>query len=431
MKVPSIRHSRGSVLVFALFVILVATFVLAAWVQSLATQVDFNESFVDGQKRRIAEANGRALLRQHVLTGMATGTVPAVTFALSNDWGGFSVPNASGTLATTNVTFSRNPFSPAASTGFQTNVTASIHRVEVDVDGNTVTNALAWSVRVRSRSPLYAGYPLTVQSIASASPAVTGVALDSGRLLTWPTNSAIAPTAASYQARGSAASSNPGTILGFPWVPLTSGALSGTNAFGGGYSLTPALFNEVTDDPATTADGIVRSDSGSVRTLSVDLGTVVVRDFAGSISNALIHLRLTSPTAAGINELRVILTGTASSFLPAVHLIHEEAPGQLNLTQISLVGENSRRVYLSVEKSSALAIVATEADALWRLSASIAGAPVSVDPNVSLTIEGGIRTSGELTVAAGETLEVGLDDEPESLELMADRLFWLEENRAP
>lgn len=413
---------------FGLLIILVASLVLAAWVQSLASQVHFNEEFANGQKHRIAEWNGRALLREYLLDGMANGAIAAIEAPdpLGDGWGGFNITeNAPDLLSVTPSTFI-NAFNPAGGRAFERVVTANVFDGRTDADGDPIP--LPWNARISSKSPVFAGYPLTLQAMSVASPSVSGsISVTSGsttppppaRLLTWPINAGINPVTAIHQAREKAAGSTTGDLMGFPWIPLTSGS---GNGFNGAFVPSPRTSTEIVDDPLSALDGIVFSGTAPIRIMTLNLNNLV------SVGATTVMVRLRAPAAAGFTELRVVLTGTLSADLPAIHLIHETAGGELDLTRITLSGANQRRVYLTVSKSSALEIASPALT--YRLAMSVFNSPVTFNVAGSLVVRGGFRTSGELLVSSG-SVQIQPDPDPDDLEFFADRVFWLEENHAP
>ena len=91
-------------MIFSLVIILGGTLVLAGWAQMMATRATYSVMTEEGQKRRIAIANGRALARQYVLNQMPSGSITYFTTNLANGWGGFQINGVSNLW--TNVNFS-------------------------------------------------------------------------------------------------------------------------------------------------------------------------------------------------------------------------------------------------------------------------------------------------------------------------------------
>ncbi|MFA7345103.1 MAG: hypothetical protein WC003_12440 [Terrimicrobiaceae bacterium] len=161
MKSPG-KHTagvEGAIMIFALVIILTATFVLAGWVQMLATANIYPDAAAEGMKSRIALENARALSRQYLLVALPTGSNANSSANLPDDWGGFDI-NASVNFWTNTNFILANPFSPFGNRCFTVTNLATLS------GGN---RSVLWRFFIKSRSPLIAGYPLVVQNPATTN----------------------------------------------------------------------------------------------------------------------------------------------------------------------------------------------------------------------------------------------------------------------
>lgn len=403
-------------MIFALLIILVGAVVLAGWVHLLATRAVFAEQATDGQKRRLARENGRQLAVQYILERMPSGDIPTTSSVLADGWGGFAITGpANSVLTSMAAPVSVNPFSPGERWGYSADIGANISDGETDY---------GWLFRVRSRSPLFSGYALTSQQPASTVSSLVTV-LDTSLL--WSTSAAYDYDAAWYQAPATRAAlhSRGAALVGFPYVPLTSGSVPGYDSYAGYMDVDPVSggLNDVTDDPGTAEDGITVSEVGSERTITLDLTKINISSFP-SASNALIRYQVDGAAGTGLTSVKIRLQGATDSGLPPLLVIYE--PATLDLTDVTLLSNNSRRVYLSVTKNTAAALsLTTLSSAAWRLSATIQNTGIVFATAGGLQISGGLRHNGNISVSAG-SVTIGEDSSPGGLEFMADRIGWLE-----
>lgn len=417
MKTPRCLRS-GSATLFALLVIVVGAVVLAGWAAVLATRVTFAESSALGVQRRIAMENGRALLRQAVRTALPAGTIGNVNATLSGGWGGFSISASSGWLQGDVAPATINRFSPLENQGFGQSLTATIN----DGMGNT-----SWTVFVRSGSPVYSGLTATVHNPATTLPSTVSV---NGTSLVWPSSGFLGFATTRYLAPGARSSLNSagGALSGFPWLPITSGTVTGQSAYGGFYAATPRTFTQVSDDPAVTTDGIQITDSGAQRTVRLDLALVNLQTITGaSPADLRLHFNVPATAPIGITSIRLQLVGSGNSTLPPLHVIYNS--GTVDLTTIELSGANDRPVYLSVNKTTSVT-VSTTAALNFRLGASFIGSPLTVQAGGVLTLRGGLRTNANVTVNAG-SVAFATDTSPGGLAAIGDRIYWMEDFATP
>lgn len=405
-------------MLFALLVIVAGSLILASWIQVLATRAYFTAGATDMQRQRIATANGRMLLRQCLLQNLPAGTLPSASVTLPGNWGGFSVGASSGWLAGETPQVAINAFSPLERNGYAQTLTANVS------SGN---QSFAWAVRLRSASPIYGGLPLVLHNSGGTANDKVSVASTS---VVWPTSTAIEPGSVTYIAPGarSAIAARGAQLAEFPWVPLTSG-IAGTDNYGGFLALTPRTFNQISDDPTTTADGIQVTDSGSQRTIRLDLQLVNLFS-AGSIpADARIHFIVNPGVIPLITTIQLNLVGGSDSTLPPLHIIYTTGGGGPDLTRVQLTGNNNRPVYLSIVKNTDTQFVNSAANT-FRMGILLQGSRAQINASGTITLQGGIRSNADVVVNSG-LVSIQEDSAPAGLSSMGDRLYWVEENRVP
>ncbi len=458
--IPFIRNLQGTILIFSLIVILGGTLVLAGWAQMMATRATYTTTTEEGQKRRIAIANGRALARQYVLNQMPSGTIGSAlqgtNFSLADGWGGFAINFASGVWSNTNFV-EGNPFNPISGPSF------------VVTNLGTISNsaeALNWTYLIRSRSPVLSGYPIVVQNPATTN--LAWVAANAKKIF-WS------------------------EVIGFsnsPAIPFTSGTNSsgfGTNGYIGyfasplstNYVYSPATVTYPTNTfstntavfvppPVTNGGTITRNFDGGTMTANVSASqpAAIVRydipnaftnlfAFTNTVTNVNIatnssivtnsttyitgtnytwnakHTRITGTnytygtnytTATNYtyttnyatntyidrftNSSATNVTIAASAETNALHIIIPAS--NTNLTQITLSGAtNTRMVYVNHAGANlTLQTATTNENYTWRMGITVATFPSSFAVRAptgsrSLTIQGGIRSVRNIDVNQG------------------------------
>jgi hypothetical protein len=395
------RRIEGTIVLFALIVVMVGAIVMAAWVNMLASRAAFSDTSFAAAERRIALANGRALARQFILERMPGGVITNtnVTGSVSGGWGSFSIPSASSNYWTTTNFVDGNFFSPSGTRSYAVTFTGAI-------SVGSVTQA--WNFRVRSRSPLMFSVPLVIHNNATTN-------------LVWAATTNIFWT-------------NLNGFTGLPYVPLTSGTNSsgaGTNGYIGYYAA-PIMTNV----SATTATntGYTNATSNSIELfLNPTLTSSIIRYTQTNTVTASSSRRYTNNDGTQVysnGSLRVTALRVFGS--TNTNVLQIVVPASVtNLAQIILSGTNSRRVYVN-RAGAPLAISTTNfSGGTWRLCLSLSNAPLTVSaPTNGLVLQGGIRTDQTVSVTSG-TLSVVQEPTPGNLDQIADRILWLEENRAP
>ncbi|MEI6071677.1 MAG: hypothetical protein WCS31_07780 [Verrucomicrobiae bacterium] len=440
---------RGTIMIFALIVILGGALVLAAWAQMLATQAVYPDTTAERIKCRVALANGRALARQFLLeqmpldptnnTNRYTNTSPFLF--LTNNWGGFQFPGNfrwTNNFWTNTILTQGNPFSTFGGMSFvDTNNACYLRTNSADTN-----NFEYWAFRVRSRSPLLAGFPLVIQKPSTSTNTNT------------PGNDYRAPTAVFW--------TNVIGYSGFPIVPFTAG--TSTNGYGGvfsaplttNYAYSNVLVSAQTYPTNTFSSNtaghiptyLTNSLSGSTYTTNYNGGTVSVSLNATQTdailryvvpTNALTNISFTNVVGSktyinsytNVTVTNLIIVGSAQT--NALHII---ATNSTDLTGVTLSGNtNSRKIILN-KSGSSLTLNTTNyaSGGVWWLGLSVSGTnALNVTPPASgiLNIRGGLRTDGNITVTTG-TFTNTIETSPDAnVEQIADRVMWLEESRTP
>jgi len=435
---PFFRRFEGTIMIFSLFIILGGTLVLVAWAQMMATRATYSVMTEEGQKRRIAIANGRALARQYLLNQMPSGSISYFTTNLGSGWGGFQINGASNLW--TNATFSvGNPFNPFSDTTF------------VVTNAGHISNSVetyGWTFLIRSRSPLLAGYPLTVHN-----PGTTNLA--------WATNA--------YKIYWS-------NVLGFSNaadIPFTSGTTaSGTGSTNGylGYFASPmntnypnpvdvptsALSVTITNtngatyvsstNPVTNTNMFITNYSGGSITLALNstqtnaITRYVVPNTVTNVWRTSNNSGLKTNIGYYSNSAVTNLTLVGATNTNALHLIANASTTNLNTLTLSGTN-NTRRIYLNKVGGTLAIQTATYTNSYtWWMGMSLSNCTASIYAPTNankVTMQGGIRSDGTINVIQGN-LSVISNSVPaingtnvSDIETIADRIMWLEEQRAP
>lgn len=95
MKANPVSVSRGSVMLYVLVVVALISLVFVGWLELMSNRAQTVEIQVYNMKRRLAYENGRALLRQYLVSevpGKPPSTeIGAVSASLSDGWGTLSI----------------------------------------------------------------------------------------------------------------------------------------------------------------------------------------------------------------------------------------------------------------------------------------------------------------------------------------------------
>jgi hypothetical protein len=485
---------EGTIMIFALFVVLAGALVLAGWVQMLATANVYPDTAAEGMKNRIALENARALTRQYLLTELPSGTNANVSAGLADDWGGFAINFSSGFWTNTNF-IAGNPFSPFGDRAFAVTNLATL---------SNSSQSVVQRFLIKSRSPLLAGYPL-VQHL-SALPIVGGWApatnIYYNEAIGFPGSPQV-PFTSGTNAAGAGTNGYLGYFVS-PMSAISDPGMSGTLATGVTYptntfSTTGAVYVPPSYTNGSTitnnyingrATAVLASAQGSsilryevpasltnkftftylVTNMSTNLSTnVVVTATNLTVTNTTYiwnrqHNRIigtnyeyaTNYTYATnmvwttnyatntyvdnyTNSSITKLTIVGSTSTNALHII--VPTNNTTTTNITLSGlNNTRRIYLNNQSATALELqtATTNESYNWWLAATLRSALTVRAPSGSgrsLTITSGFRSDQAINLNSGN---LNLVPTPKAtgtvmdpIELISDRVLWIEDGRDP
>ncbi len=414
-------HQSGAVMIFALLILTVGALVLGGIVQKAATQNVSSQWEQELAERRIMLRNSRALARQFVLARMFYGFMPmppdggddAFDARFTNSsLGGFSITNTNEsidfwqTVSEAGVAANVNPFSPLERGGF--------YRVILPAelwDGSTNTdNTTAWNYLVRSRSPIAAGYSLVLQKPASTpSSAVT---FENNPYI----NLIGAPVWVGFP--------------GMPVIPVASVTNTNTDATGyEGYLDVPLAILDADTFPEA---GVTWTNNGSGWICDVDLSYTNTNP--SDLPPAAYQYDVPASRPAGgtnTNDLPVVAVylrgadGSEDSTLPPLQLKMTNSP---DVASLVLWGANNRSLYVNRRsQTNELTVVMTDATS-WRMGITVQDTPVTLFAPGQVTWKGGLRTDTAISVDAA-SLVVTNDDDPGNLDVIGDRVMWLEDSR--
>ncbi|MEI6032699.1 MAG: hypothetical protein WCS65_00280 [Verrucomicrobiae bacterium] len=446
---------RGTIMIFALLVILGGALVLAAWAQMLSTRAAYPDTTAEGVKNRIAIANGRALARQFLLEQMAldpgsTNRTNSFTpsCSLANNWGGFYLFFVSrDNNIWTNTNFSEgNPFSTFGGKSF---VDAS----NTCWISNSADNREYWTFRIRSRSPLLAGYPLVIHSPGATNTNATANDYRASACVLW-TNLVgysafpVTPFTASTNTNGyatAAFSAPPNTsytnvaTLNYTNISAVTNGIYPTNATGGTATTNTTNISSTIYTNYTGGNTTIVLDPSRYYTNASYSNAILRYDIPATVTNypyldAAAHRRYTNATVTALT-----INGTTSA-TNALHIISTNA----SLATVTLSGNNTRKIYMNKSGGDLTLNTAnysgyTNYFALT-FSAGASGYHLTVAPPTTapktLNLRGGLRTDGNITVTPAGTLVTpvilsnSVDPTPgTNMEYMGDRIMWLEETR--
>lgn len=447
MKTPRrlLFRLQGTIMVFALVVILVGTLVLAGWAQMMATAALHPSSVAEGVKNRIALENGQALARQYLLVSLPSGATlsnaPWQASISNGAWGGCSVNNAASFwTSVTNV--EGNPFSPFGGFSF-------LKTDLVSISNNFQTNT--WKYSIKSRSPLFIGFPAVlhfpVNTGASSFNWITNKTViywtdvmtnrpNSAEMVAFPfTSGTNATNANAYTGTFAAPLSTFGadTNIASSYITYTNyytnSAVQYSNSSSPNYPGVGTNYNyyysggrvDVLIDTPQTEPVIRHSDIPN--TMPGEYRTTNYQNVGGGVTNTIIR-RYTSMQVTNMSL-------AASALTNALHIVLTN--GNTNLSTITLTNtNNARQIYLNVQRSSTnlqIRTATTTNSYVWKLAIS-STTPLNMTnlpsgSGRSLTLVGGIRT--DQLVTTNGTLKITADTNSSAeAEAIADRILWIE-----
>ncbi len=394
------RRMEGTIVLFALIVVLVGTLVLAGWVQMLATRVEYIDHAMEGQKRRLAVLNSRSLARQYMLSGMRSGDFAFSNASISGGWGAFAIANnVSGVWSNTNF-FNGNHFSPMGNRAFSVTVPTILSWV----GDNGSSGSETWEFRLRSRSPLLGGFPLVVHR---SGPTPTFSQVPSPRIF-WTDLVGFS---------------------GFPAVPITSGSITGavSNSYNGSYAAP-----QMSGMPMTAMSNVTAVLSGTNATLTINSSQT-----ESILRYDVPNTWATNYTISGTNytsaAVRTLVINHAAVTNIAYITINSTNTNLNTVTLSGNPGTNSRQIYIYCVNRSLVLSLGSYSGGDWRLSMSLSNTPLTVTNSSShdLRLVGGIRTDSTVTLAGTRQLSIQRETNSQALEYVVDRVLWLESYRVP
>ncbi len=411
---------KGAVMVFAVILMTAGVFVLAAVLQTAATQGISGETEWLALDRRVTLANSRAMAREYLRNRLFrvpqdTNAWPAV---FTNSFGGFSIepseepePNYWTALSASSegVVLNINPFNLMERGGFYREVFVA----ELD-NGLRQVN---WSFALRTRSPVAAGYSFTQHRPAE------------NELASLADPPYIDMNSSGEQFIG---------YHGLPRMPvasvtniMTRGA-GDTNGFQGYLDATEGatvfgIFSAVTFEP--------RNNPVTELEVRLDLS-----EADPNVANATLRYDVppTGPYDSdgdGVDETYpvrwIALEGTDELRKP-LHIV--VSPANTNTVGLTLVDDNSRLVYFYRAKAannSELFDLTSSNAGSWRLGITMSQCDIQFDID-DLEVIGGIRTDGVMIPAPGSlgSFTFVPEVDPQGLDFIGDRMMWLEDYRA-
>lgn len=445
------RRESGTMLVYALMVLVVGAMILAGWIHVMAQRVKYTEYGIDAVKRRIVLENSRALASQCLLHNVLSGSMSVFSGTLDGGWGGFTF-TSTNIVPLTSVSSSAwiNVFSPGGSGGYTADITGTL------TDGSAGGyDGIAWKFQARSRSPML-GFDLYTSQIIPllGSDIHVGSNLSvNGNAVLWAPDSpnTFSLKASSYQVPSSTLT----TILGFSgtslvpsnfvFTPVTTGAgFSGSsstiNPGGSGATYYASLLYKaggpIGRTPADAdAVSVYSGTAAMVNTATTSSANGVTSDGAGNLtidlSNESLQKVYIQDRLATITLQGYVSGGfKTADELPAVMVVYVET-GSSRLTTISLQNPNNRRLYLGVNKATNGSVtIQPTVSGTWRLMGTFENTPVSFSVSAgALQVVGGVRSDQSILVNSG-TVSVTRETSPLSLlERYGDRNVWLETYR--
>lgn len=425
-------------MIFAMILMTAGVFVLAAVLQTAATQGISGETEWLAVDRRVTLGNSRAMAREYLLSRLFrvpqnTNNWPA-TF--SNSAGAFSVQPAGAlqesywdarSLVISNVVLNINPFNLMERGGFYREV------FQANLDNGA--RSVDWSFALRTRSPVAAGYSFTQQRPAA--------------------NDLASMASPPYIDMGGSGDQFFG-FYGLPRMPLASvtnlmtrGA-GDTNGYQGYLDVpdgtgagNPAPFTGVSFVPRNMTTN--SNNPTSVLEVRLDLNDGGGNVFADAFRYDVPAMAQIDKDGDGLPDdddangqiddtsfypvETVVLEGSDVSTMTPLHVVVPAA--NTNVKSLLLADDNERRVYFYRAKAANDGVpfdVASVDANVWRLGITMSQCNIQFDLG-DLEVTGGLRTDGNITFQAGSATFLPEVD-PGGLDFIADRMMWLEDYRA-
>ncbi len=413
-------------MVFALLVVVLGAVVLAGWAQLLATRTSFSDAADLGYDRQTTLDNARAIARQHILSNMPSGTVPATNTTMSTPWGnrtivisngsancwtgGHSIPYTNAGAIYTNV----NPFSPMERKGYFISVGARLPDGSTNADGST--NYHPWTFIVRSRSPVVAGFGYVLQN-AGTNYTATNLPVNYINFRSGTNGSNIF-----------------GSYSNIPQVPMTSTTNAGAGSYNGTFALPPSTiatgdtnfsYGYVSNTLTSNAITLILDPTNTTAILRYDVPATIVSSTNRRLTNS--GGTVFTNNTHNVVAVRIQSSSTTNTF----HIISTNGT---NMTNLVLCGtNNARRIYFYRAGNSTLNLTTTNTQsASWRLGMTLSNTPLAISyaSSRTLTMVGGIRCDSQISISSGSVTVTNSMDNA-NLDDVADRTMWLEDYQTP
>lgn len=410
----------GAVLVFALLVLVVAATILGGVAQLAVTQSVAGQGEWNSAARRIQVENSRALARQYILSQMFLGSGRLSRGSLDAGLlGKFSVTSVEPDSVFWNSVDQDgddriNPFNIFERGGFQS---AWVNGQLFAGTNSAGTNNVTWGFQVRTRSPIVAGFAFVNHRNVTNG---------------WTASRYINMQQTNY-ATGVASLPLP------PVSSVTAAAIGGAGGYTGLLSVPPSepRFGRIGVDVrgVTTNPIVVGTNTNAEIVLNLfdythdNLGVCVFYPVPSTADLTYLFTNeigvVETKTNQGVPVKQLVLRGTVQAGLPV-----QVVAANTNLAKLVLDGDNYRRVYFyQPATNSPLTVTGTNGARNFCIGMTLYS-PADFALSGGLTIVGGVRTdrgvansSGAVTFLPDSSPSVGYDN-------IADRMMWLEDQRA-
>ncbi len=439
---------EGSVLLFGLVIMGLATFGLAAWMSLMTTRSYMIETAEYAIQRRVAYHNGAAVAEEHLYRNAITGNaVPEIHVELPDYMGAVDIdPHSGAALTATNFAGSINRFSPSEGSSYTLDVVTAIS------DGAETTTRV---FQMKSRNPMLAGDLLTLHapSINTGDRRLEGNLWIEGRSHIW-----IPDGLQDYDY---------GDVRSESYITPTEGATSFNVVDLTGTNLIPNNFPSVPMTAGPTATGLGYDGTAQTVNYSGNAGNSIYEKIitrAPVIKNGLsggtqqgvssngsgrINIDLDEPSLNYVvinsNTDRIVFDGqdnptdfAAAGSLDPVVVVYQILPGSVNIGRIEFNHANNRQLLLAIKSAPGapdsgvnFRFDHANQDPIWRLFTVSENFRITMRSNTddgTVTLIGGIRADRRITVDESDFyVRVRKEPNPKPmLELLSDRNAWIE-----
>ncbi|MEM9481402.1 MAG: Ig-like domain-containing protein [Verrucomicrobiota bacterium] len=443
------HRCRGSVLLFGLVLMGMATFGLVSWISLLTTRSYMIETAEYAVQRRVAYHNATAVAEEHLYQNAITGTnVPAINVELANYMGAVDIEaHAGAALAETNFVGSVNRFGPSDGLSYSLPVTTAIS------DGAETTTRM---FLMNSRNPMLSGDLLTLNapSIITNDRRLSGDFWVEGRSTIWLPDALQTYTYGDFRSEQYTTPTEGATGFNvmdfsganllpanFPFIPMTAGMTSAGNL---GFDGTARSVNYSSNSVNSIYDEVMTYSPVVVTGTTSSSQPGVTSNGSGRITLDLSDENL-SLVVIESNVNRIVFDGQSNqsdfdsaAALDPVVVVYRNSPGSAyDIGRIEFNNANGRQLLLAINAESGasdnyvnLRFDHADDNPIWRLFVVSENFRTNFAATTggTLTLVGGIR--GDRRISETTTsfdIRVRKEPSPKNLiELLADRNAWLE-----